>query len=235
MNRHLHKFPSTPHLAWLGDRPVRDDKVLTPQEVADVLSKALEVEEKIDGANLGISSDEHGSIHFQNRGNWLEGKLTGQWERLRGWAAQHEPKLRARLPQHHVLFGEWCYARHSVEYDRLPDWFVAFDVYDAVADRFWSIERRDDLLREVGLASVPKVASGKFSLQQLIRMLDEQSAFGDEPREGIYLRIVQDDWLVSRAKLVRSEFVQHIGEHWSSRAIQPNLVCSAIHITHPPS
>jgi hypothetical protein len=234
----LHKFPSTPHLAWLGTQPVRDDKVMTPNEVAELLSNELVVEEKIDGANLGISFEEKIGFRFQNRGNWLEGKLTGQWERLRGWAAQHTTRLGAVLPVDHVLFGEWCYAKHSIYYDRLPDWFVAFDVYDAVADRFWSIERRDDLLRDAGLAPVPKVASGRFSLQQLIRMLDEPSAFGDAPREGIYLRIDQDDWLVSRAKLVRPEFVQQIGEHWSFRAIQPNRLkagsAGTIHTTSRP-
>ncbi len=193
-----------------------------PNEVTELLSKELVVEEKIDGANLGISFEEKIGFRFQNRGNWLEGKLTGQWERLRGWTAEHESSLRTHLPPSHVLFGEWCYAKHSIAYDRLPDWFLAFDVYDAVADRFWSIERRDDLLREVGLALVPMVASGSFFLQQLIRMLDEPSAFGNQPREGIYLRLEQDGWLVARAKLVSPEFVQQIGEHWSFRAIQPN-------------
>lgn len=195
---------------------------MTPNEVAELLSNELVVEEKIDGANLGISFEEKIGFRFQNRGNWLEGKLTGQWERLRGWVAQHGSSLRALLPQDHVLFGEWCYARHSVEYDRLPDWFLAFDVYDAVADRFWSIERRDDLLREVGLAPVPKLASGRFSLPQLIQMLDEPSACGNDPREGIYLRHERDGRLIARAKLVRPEFVQEIGEHWSFRGIQPN-------------
>lgn len=234
----LHKFPSTPHLAWLGKHSVRDDKVMTANEVASFLACELTVEEKIDGANLGISFDEGGTIRFQNRGNWLEGKLTGQWERLRGWAAEHETFLRSLLSNNHILFGEWCYARHSVFYDRLPDWFVAFDIYDTATQQFWDAERRDSLLQAVGILPVPKVASGRFSLQQLIQMLDEPSAFGTELREGIYIRHEQNGRLIARAKLVRPEFVQQIGEHWSSRSIQPNRLRAesggGIHTTSRP-
>lgn len=222
MNPELHKFPSTPHLAWLGEQPVRDDKLLTHHEITSLLAQVVEIEEKIDGANLGISFDENGTIHFQNRGNWLNGKLNGQWERLRGWALKHETQLRDHLPPNNVLFGEWCYAKHSVFYDKLPDWFVAFDIYDSTAKRFWSVARRNDLLDTIGIAPVPSVASGRFSHQQLTQMLEPPSAFGTEPREGIYLRVDDNDWLLTRAKLVRSEFVQQIGEHWSARQIQKN-------------
>lgn len=222
MSDPLHKFPSTPHLAWLGSKPVRGDKVLTPPEVSAFLSNSVEVEEKIDGANLGLSFDADGTFRFQNRGNWLEGQLPGQWKRLRGWAAEHEASLRALLPPNHVLFGEWCYAKHSIAYDQLPDWFVAFDVYDRTTQRFWSIGRRNELLSAAGLAAVPKAASGNSTLASLISLLDQNSAFGGERREGIYLRVEESDWLKSRAKIVRPEFVQQIFEHWSTHQIEPN-------------
>jgi hypothetical protein len=37
-----------------------------------------------------------------------------------------------------VLFGEWLAARHTMPYDCLPDWFLAFDVLDSHAQRFLS-------------------------------------------------------------------------------------------------
>ncbi len=218
----FHKFPSTPHLAWLGSGDVREDKILPPHEVSDFLSNSLEVEEKIDGANLGISFDSQGTMRFQNRGNWLEGKLTGQWERLRGWSANHEVSLRRLLPAHHVLFGEWCYARHSVHYDQLPDWFIGFDVYDGKMERFWRAKRRNELLLQAGLSVVPNAGRGNFILPELIDLLDGPSQFGTERREGIYLRIEDDEWLTSRAKIVRPEFIQQIGEHWSKGALLSN-------------
>lgn len=222
MTESFHKFPSTPHIAWLSARPVRGDKVLAPAEVTEFLAHDVLIEEKIDGANLGISIKPDGSMSFQNRGNRLEGKLTGQWERLRGWAAEHAIGLRDHLPHEHVLFGEWCYARHTIAYDDLPDWFLGFDIYDTITRRFWATERRDSLLRQMGIYSVPQVARGRFTLSDLRRMLDAPSSLGSAPREGIYLRQERNGWLVTRAKLVRPEFVQQIAEHWSKGPIQPN-------------
>lgn len=197
---------------------------MTPPEITAMLSEPLEIEEKIDGANLGISLNARGEIQFQNRGNWLEGKFSGQWERLRGWAASHVGALRAHLPADHVLFGEWCYAKHSIFYDHLPDWFVAFDVYDRNLQRFWSSARRNVLLKDLQISAVPSLGTGRFTVEQLTQISEGQSAFSKQVREGIYLRRENEDWLLQRAKIVCPGFVQQIGEHWASRAIQINRV-----------
>lgn len=220
----LHKFPTTPHLAWLGRESIRDDKVFSPAEVRSFLSCAVAVEEKVDGANLGLSFKQGGQMCFQNRGNWLEGKLAGQWERLRSWALEHEAELHNVLPADHVLFGEWCYARHSVDYGRLPDWFLVFDVYDPVLGKFWSTDRRNSLAAAANLSVVPAVAHGTFKLSELKAMLDDRSELGIDRREGLYLRREDDMWLVSRAKLVRPGFTQAISEHWSRKIINLNSV-----------
>lgn len=51
----LFKSPSTPHLITLEGVEVRDDKVLSESERTDFLKHELVIEEKVDGANLGIS------------------------------------------------------------------------------------------------------------------------------------------------------------------------------------
>lgn len=222
----FHKFPSTPHLVWLSANQVRDDKVLTSTEAKDFLSAPVIVEEKVDGANLGISFGADGQWRFQNRGNWLQGKFDGQWERLRGWAAAHEAALRDLLPPQHILFGEWCYARHSVPYDRLPDWFLVFDVYDSNVGRFWNVSRRNALTAQSGLACVPEVTRGQFSLEQIKSLLSGTSAVGDSSREGLYLRRDDQQYLLSRAKIVQPEFLQAIEEHWSKNGLTRNHLAS---------
>ena len=226
MSSELYKFPSTPHLVWLSEGGVRDDKVMTREEASDFLTGAVVVEEKVDGANLGISFDDERGIRLQNRGNWLEGKLTGQWEQLRGWVAEHEAALSRALPKWNILFGEWCYAVHSIRYDRLPDWFLAFDVYDRAASRFWSSERRNALLAEVRMATVPEITRGAFTVDELSSLLDAPSTLHSGLREGLYLRREDRDWLVARAKLVRPGFSQAIAEHWSRKRMVRNRVCS---------
>jgi ATP-dependent RNA circularization protein (DNA/RNA ligase family) len=123
-----------------------------------------------------------------------------------------------------VLYGEWCYAKHTSFYDRLPDWFIAFDVFDSEAARFWSTTRRNKLLAKLGIQSVPEIDRGRFNLSNLLVMLNGTSGFGGTNREGIYLRRESEDWLLERAKLVRPEFVQSINEHWSKGVLTPNCV-----------
>ena len=62
MTGDLYKFPSTPHLALMADKAARDDKVLKLEAREEFLQHELIVEEKVDGANLGISFDEGGEL-----------------------------------------------------------------------------------------------------------------------------------------------------------------------------
>ncbi|MGB8354553.1 MAG: RNA ligase family protein [Chthoniobacteraceae bacterium] len=218
------KFPKTPHLLWLSSVPARNDKVMTFLEAKEFLSGTVVVEEKVDGANLGLSFDNQGTLKMQNRGNFLSGSFTGQWERLRGWLAGHEFLLRKHLPSSAILFGEWCYAQHSIAYTLLPDWFLGFDVFDVDQECFWSTDKRDELLAEIGLVSVHRVASGRFTFSDVQAMLFEPSAYYCGPVEGIYLRRENEWGLERRAKLVRAEFVQAIEEHWSNLPLRANQV-----------
>lgn len=218
------RFPHTPHLAWLGEGQPRDDKVLAPHDARELLSHEVVVEEKVDGANLGFSVDEHGVLRAQNRGTYLslEGGH-GQWKPLKRWVQARTHALAEALFPDLMLFGEWCYAVHSVCYTRLPDWFLAFDVYDRASGQFWSVARRDALASTLGLAVVPRLGSGRFTLPQLEALLGN-SRLADGPAEGLYVRRDESEHLVVRAKLVRGEFVQAIDKHWSKKALVPNAL-----------
>lgn len=215
------KFPSTVHLAFLGKQGVREDKCMSPQERDEFLAGEIIVEEKVDGANLGVSFDDGGNVFLQNRGHRLTAPLDGQWRPLRRWVEQREDRLFEFAEDRYVLFGEWCYARHSVCYDALPDWFVLFDVYDRRCKRFFSVARRNVVAERLSLAHVPEVARGYFTFQQLSKM-EFKSTYGSEPAEGIYLRRDEGEWLGKRSKLVRPAFRQSIETHWSRRGIRPN-------------
>jgi len=221
MNDVFFKFPSTPHLAFLGDMDVRGDKVMAASERDTFLQHEIVVEEKVDGANLGISFDGDGNVCAQNRGAYLELPSTGQWKELAAWLAPRTDILFAHLANRYMLFGEWCYARHSVEYTQLPNWFLGFDVYDKITGRFFSSLRRDAWFQALHVAQVPRLGHGRFTLAGLSKLLS-QSRLGDKPMEGLYLRSDQGDWLVQRAKLVRPAFIQSIEQHWSRSGIKPN-------------
>ncbi len=64
------------------------------------------------------------------------GTLSEQWKKLEEWIDQRQSRLFDVLLDQYILFGEWCYATHSVYYGRLSDYFIGFDVYDKETSRF---------------------------------------------------------------------------------------------------
>jgi ATP-dependent RNA circularization protein (DNA/RNA ligase family) len=219
------RFPHTPHLIWLGLDAPRDDKVLSPTEVSSLLSGDVAVEEKLDGANLGVSLAPDGSLRAQNRGQYLENPHTGQFARLGAWLNQHEAALRSALAPNLIVFGEWCAARHSLDYLALPDWFLLFDVYDRSTGRFWSSSRRNQLASTAGLVTVPRIFQGRISVSALKQLVaTTASHYRDGTLEGIVIRQESNDWCEARAKLVRTDFSQAIDTHWRKRAIEWNRV-----------
>ena len=222
------KFPSTPHLTLPDGIDIRGEKLLSESERDAFLQHELVVEEKIDGANLGISFDVDGNIRTQNRGSYLSLPEAGQWKKLGEWLFSRTNALFDHLTDRYILFGEWCYAQHSVPYDRLPDWFLGFDIYDKQVCRFLSCNRRDAFLQKMSIAQVPRIARGHFTLRDIPKLLS-QSKLGPQPAEGLYLRHDQGEQLVQRAKLVHPSFIQSIGRHWSHSEIVSNQLLQKIY------
>lgn len=223
-------FPSIPHLAWLGQGTPRGDKVLSATDVERFLAQPLLVEEKVDGANLGISFDTDGSVQVQNRGGYLLRPWSGQFAKLEAWLSPRLDSLFDMLGNERILFGEWCAVRHSVLYDQLPDWFPAFDVYDRPQGRFLSLAERGVVVERCGVATVPEFDRGRFRLQDLTRMLASvHSHYYAGPPEGFVLRPLVEPASAEtpvRAKLVRAEFAQAIEEHWRGRLPEPNRLAA---------
>ncbi len=216
------KYPHTPHLAWLGSGQPRSDKVLSENERERFLARDLVIEEKVDGANVGISVV-NGELVVQNRGEYLRCPAHAQFSPLRPWIESRRNRLINELGSNLILFGEWCYAVHTVRYDALPDWYLGFDVYDRNAGKFWSVDRRNALLQRTGLCAVPEIGRGRYDANRLKEITATgRSRYGNGPLEGLYLRRESGAWLKQRAKIVRAEFSQSIQEHWSGRSMQRN-------------
>lgn len=222
-------FPRTRHLAWLGAAPPRDDKLMSEADAHALLQGDVTFEEKVDGANVGLFVREDGEVHARNRGTWLAPGGHPQFGPLWGWIAARTTALCTQLGTDLVLFGEWVFAVHSVHYDALPDWFLAFDVYSRREARFWCVARRDTLLAELDVVAVPRIEIPKSerSIASLRRQVDElPSRLGAPRAEGLYVRRDDDSHLIERAKLVRSDFLTPDETHWSKRALQRNRLAT---------
>lgn len=191
--------------------------------------RELIVEEKVDGANLGISIDSSHNILFQNRSHYVHRLSHAQFSGLERWKEDHQAALHARLQRNrHILFGEWCAAKHSLDYSQLPNLFLAFDVYDRQEERFFSRAELHRFLRGSGIPVVPVIAQKTFaSVQELVPLLDTVSRFrsGGGFVEGIYIRAEGGSGeAVRRCKIVRADFIQGITKHWMGMQMVKNNV-----------
>jgi len=225
------KFPRTHHVfdASTNDKSgiSRDDLVMDAKEAKMWFDAEVVAEEKVDGANLGISMDENYILRFQNRSHFVTSETSQQWKQLASWSNTHSAALYQVLESpDYVLYGEWMYAKHSIHYTELPDLFLAFDIWDIKANKFLSQAERDKRLAGSGIHYVPLVAHGKFNKDQMRALLNTKSKYYDGPIEGIYLRIDDSKHLQARAKVVRPDFIQsdEMESHWAGKQLTKNIV-----------
>src|SRR5262249_29583467 len=123
------KYPRTQHLQ--GSRLQPGDEDLDQVPFADLAGRHVVVEQKIDGANAGVAFDSDGELRLQSRGDSLTGGPREKHSNLfKQWASAHAGALLEPLLDRYVLFGEWMFAKHTVFYDRLPHYFLEFDIID---------------------------------------------------------------------------------------------------------
>jgi len=243
------KYPRTPHLE--GSRLQPGDEGHEHVRLDALAGLHAVIEEKLDGANAGISFTSGGELLLQSRGHYLVGGgRERQFAPFKQWASAHEERLLALLEDRYVLYGEWLHAKHSVSYDRLPHWFCEFDVYDRVDGVFLSTPRRRALLAGSPVASVPVLQAGPMprsvkALRALVRPslaksprwreafelcverqgLDLALAWRQTDKsdlaEGLYVKIEDEHQVLGRYKWVRPDFVQTILDSGSHHSTRP--------------
>lgn len=222
--RTIVKFPRTPHLEGSRSQPGDEGlPIISPRELHDCF---LVIEEKLDGANSGLSFEEDGSLILQCRGHVLSGgPRERQFDLFKRWAHHHRGALWDVLGARYIMYGEWLYARHTIRYDRLPHYFLEFDLLDRETGQFLSTERRRNILAGAPVVSVPVLGEGAFDrFEQFLGTSRYASA---ELMEGLYIKCEEEGVVQGRYKYVRSGFLQSVedqGEHWMDRPIEPNTL-----------
>lgn len=244
------KFPKTQHL--FGSKLAKADKMLSEMGSRRALSqKGVDYvwESKLDGSNVGLSFSIDGALKAQNRGHVLAHGEHPQYMVFRAWAGTFADQLRDVLGSRYLMFGEWCYAVHTIKYESLPHYFNEFDVYDMETEKFLSTEVRRGMLaglvRAGILAQVPVVwpkevkgygDSGKLTLEAARKLMNTSPPlYGEGKSEGLYLKIECKGEVVGRYKLVREEFVQHVNDdvHWRDKAIVVQGLADGVDVFRP--
>ena len=231
----MQKYPRTPHLEGSCLQPGDEDLNRIP--FGEIAGRPLVVEEKCDGANSAVSFGAEGELLLQSRGHYLTGGYRERhYQLMKNWAAAHRGELYALLGKRYIMYGEWLYAKHTVFYDRLPHYFLEFDILDRETGLFLDTPSRRRILAGSSVVSVPVLGEGVFRRrEELLELLGPSRYVSGEQRaclaetaeklgldpgrilgetdlsgrmEGLYIKEEADGRVARRMKYVRAAFLQ---------------------------
>lgn len=234
----LYKYPRTQHIE--GSRIQQGDEDLNKVPFAQIEGKFVVLEEKVDGANCGISFDSSGKLYLQSRGHFLNGGYQErQFDLFKTWAGCFQAPFYEILGSRYILYGEWLYAKHTVYYDALTHYFMEFDIFDKTKKMFLSTAKRRELLKKANfIVSVRVLYEGVIDSQESLISYLGRSAFqslqwqkrleqycrqtgqnyelvqkqtdSSSYMEGIYIKVEEGDYVIDRLKYVRASFLNTI-------------------------
>ena len=233
----IKKYPRTPHIEGSRLQPGDEDLSQIPFEA--IKGKHIVIEEKVDGANTAISFRDDGEMLLQSRGHYLTGGYRERhYEFMKRWAAVHRNLFRDALGCRYIMYGEWLYAKHTVYYNRLPHYFMEFDIFDRERGVFLDTPSRQEITDRLPICSVPVLARGAFNSKDevlkhlgqslyidgdhmadlrekaLAQGLDADRVVAETDRsnlmEGLYIKVEDGGAVVDRMKFVRRSFLQAV-------------------------
>lgn len=212
------KYNRTFHLPWSAGA-TNDDKIAS--SIASLLNIPIVITEKIDGSNTSL--ERAGCFARTHSGSPTHPSFDG----LKALHAS----IKWKIPENIQLFGEWCYAKHSIEYSELPGYFLLFNVRELNGDEsmWYSWDEVELWAEEINVPTVPKLYSGIVTTEQELHLLTDSfmnklSCCGGI-REGVVIRTqssFQNNLFSENVmKCVRANHVQ-TSQHWKDQEIVRN-------------
>jgi hypothetical protein len=205
------KYPSTPHVSW-SPGTHRDDSY--HEDEGFLARRPVVVTEKMDGENTTIYSD---AYHARS--------LDTPYHPSREWVGRVAGEIGYMIPDGWRVCGENVYAKHSIEYDDLRDYFQVFSVWN---ENNFCLSWREtyEWASLLGLDTVPVLYEGAFD-RALFESWDEEDVceMAGRESEGYVIRTAEgfpfSEFGMHMAKWVRENHVR-TDEHWLRQEITRN-------------
>lgn len=204
----LYKYPRTPHLPFSegctsGDKKLKSTDHLKNMEIV--------VTEKMDGENTTIYKDYYHARSLDSKHQEYHSYLL----------SKIIPGLQYFIPDGWRVCGEYLYARHTIYYNNLKDYFLGFGIYDDKNNCLsWDETKR--LFENWGVNYVKEFYCGLYN-DDIVKKIAEEAILNGS--EGIVLRNVNsfsyDDFGENTAKYVQANFVK-TDDHWTTQKIEKN-------------
>lgn len=205
------EFHRIPHLSKEISKMTHDDIVLDKN-----IKFPLEcwVQEKIDGANMGVSFNDGPILrnreHILRKGySKIKTNAKKQFTSAWNWLHEHEKDIRSieKAWQSPVtIYGDWLIFQHSLFYDKLPDTFIAYDIWSVEDNKYLSPDIVAKLLVETNICFIAPEKVTFNSIQEIIDYSERESEYRTGLREGIVIKTVDGDFLKDTYKVVNQHF-----------------------------
>jgi len=226
------KYPRTPHLPF-SPGVTKDDRIISNAGLNYLFNCPVIITEKVDGSNICLSAN---GIHARSVNGEPRHK---SFDLLKAMWASKIHRFNALCWDNTYIYGEWCYAKHSIKYNRLPGYLLIFGVRQSYT--WWKWEQVEELARELDIPTVPMIGSNVFIrpngerfttyltssyLEEMFRQaIINGSLLGGEHIEGFVIRnyyaFDNRDFEMNIAKWVRKDHVQ-TDVHWTNQKIIKN-------------
>jgi hypothetical protein len=211
------KYPRTYHLPF-SEGATNDDKIADSVEA--LLNVPVVITEKLDGGSASLEAN-------------------GCFARTHAHAPTHpsfdhlkalHSQIKYLIPEGIQVFGENLYAFHSITYDKLPGYFLVFNVRDLNANQWEAWETVELWAEKLGVPTAPVLFRGVIKsekeLQEITTTLAKQPSELGAVREGIVIRVADafsdDNFDTCVMKWVRARHVDPNSDHWMHKNIIKN-------------
>lgn len=202
------KFPRTFHLPW-SPGLTKDDRVMANTDY--FVNKYVVVTAKMDGENTTIYND---YIHARS--------LEYTPHKSRSLVKSRASTFSFEIPEGWRICGENLYAKHSIKYENLDDYFLVFSIWN---EKNICLSWKDtaEYCQLLGVKHVPVLYEGIWN-ENIIKELYTKELNGD-PCEGYVVRVADSfhfkEFRYCVGKYVRANHVQ-THAHWIRSNIEIN-------------
>lgn len=205
------EYPRIPHFSKSISNMTHDDIEINSKISFPITAY---MQEKVDGANMGVSWTSGPVI--RNRNNILkkgyikkETPAKIQFRSAWNWIHAHGEDIRKiskSLMTPVTIYGEWMFAKHSIYYDRLPDLFLAYDIF-LPEDNIWISP--DLFEKEISRTNINfiKPAMKTFAdISEIVSESEKMSTYRNGIREGIVIKLSDGKKVTQSFKVVNKMF-----------------------------
>lgn len=197
------KYPRTYHLPW-SEGLTKDDRI--HPDISFFTDKEIVVTEKMDGENISIYTNYLHARSIDAQSHWTQ-----------SYVRQLQGRIGYDIPSGWRICGENLFAKHSIEYNNLQDFFLMFSIWNG-KNECLSWQDTVEWAELLGLKTVSVIYQGIYN-ENIVKKCFKNNS------EGYVIRLANKfnygQFRFSVGKFVRRNHVQ-TSNHWKFERIEKN-------------